>query len=70
MKKYFIQATLVFCLIAFTASIEAKITKQQKQSIKFAPNQVSHIKDRHWHNANSGQKTSHFNKSMTVKKRS
>jgi hypothetical protein len=32
------------------------------------PHAVQHIKQRHWHNANSGPKTSHFNKSMTVKK--
>ena len=32
------------------------------------PNSVTHIKNRHWHGANSGPNTSHFNKSMTVKK--
>lgn len=32
------------------------------------PNSVAHIKQRHWHNATQGPNTSHFNKSMNVKK--
>jgi hypothetical protein len=73
MYKHFIQAALIFSLITFTLSLEAKDKnskkiKTQKESVKFAKNQVAHIKDRHWHNAATGNKTSHFNKSMTVKK--
>lgn len=68
MKTYFYKAFLALFFITFTFSVEAKNTKAQKQSIKFAPKSVTHIKDRHWHDANPTQKTSHFNKSMTVKK--
>jgi len=33
-----------------------------------APNTQTHIKNRHWHGATKGAKTSHFRKSMTIKK--
>lgn len=53
---------LALCLSisVFTGSnyLEAKISQHS----------ASHIKQRHWHKANSGPKTSHFNKSMTMKK--
>lgn len=35
---------------------------------RISPTAVQHIKQRHWHQANSGTTTSHFNRSMTVKK--
>lgn len=68
MNNYFYKAFLAIFFTTLTFSAEAKSTATQKQSIKFAPKSVTHIRDRHWHNANTAQKTSLFNKSMTVKK--
>lgn len=60
----FIKSLLIFLIIASSSFLEAKNTN----SVKFAPHQITHIKDRHWHNANSGPNTSRFNQSMTVTK--
>lgn len=51
---------ILLCASAFTAetSLEAKISKTSQ----------AHIKQRHWYKANNGPKTSHFNKSMTMRK--
>lgn len=59
-----------------TQKTAQKTTQAAKQAlgqytayISTAKNQaLDHIMDRHWYNANSGAKTSHFNQSMTVKK--
>lgn len=60
----FIKSLLIFLIIASSSFLEAKNTNP----VKFAPHQITHIKDRHWHNANSGPNTSRFNQSMTVTK--
>lgn len=49
----------------------SKVFQQNKQNISqsnISPSALSHIKDRHWHNANQGVNTSHFSQSMTDKK--
>lgn len=56
-----IKSLLIFLIIASSSFLEAKNTNP----VKFAKHQITHIKDRHWHNANSGANTSHFNQSMT-----
>lgn len=68
MIKYFSYVLLTIFLMTSILEVEAKAPQTQKKKIEFTQNGVSHIKDRHWHNANSGPNTSHFNRSMTVNK--
>ncbi len=49
----------------------SKVFQQNKNNISqpnITSSALSHIKDRHWHNANQGANTSHFSQNMTDKK--
>lgn len=49
----------------------SKVFQKNKNNLskqKISPSALSHIKDRHWHNASQGANTSHFSQNMTDKK--
>ena len=50
-----------------TSTVFQQNKKNNSQS-NISPSALSHIKDRHWHNASQGANTSHFSQSMTDKK--
>ncbi len=67
MKKHLVKLACLFLIVACTPILEAK-SQPSQSTIPFVKGGISHIKQRHWHNASSGHSTSHFNKSMTVSK--
>lgn len=68
MKIKMILSFFLFALLIFSL-VEAKSPGTKKiDQAKISSHTYQHIKDRHWHDANSGNKTSHFNRDMTAKK--
>jgi len=61
LSRHVLSIVLVFC---FSASLI--VTRDEEARISSSAQ--AHIKQRHWYYAKSGQKTSHFNRSMTMKK--
>ena len=58
LNKILLSLLACVCLVSFSSAADARISQTSE----------THIKQRHWYNANSGSKTSHFNRSMSIQK--
>ncbi|CRX38166.1 hypothetical protein [Estrella lausannensis] len=54
--------------VVFFIACAGAFVAQQSLEAKISQHSQAHIKQRHWFKASSGPNTSHFNKSMTMKK--
>lgn len=61
---------LFLSFVLFYSSIESKnyYNSKQKTTTPFVSGGISHIKQRHWYNAQTNPPTSRFNQSMTISK--